>query len=97
MRLQRSVGVSMSDEYNVAAQVKIYVDEPASLPGVKAGVEKVAKVQKFWEEDLGFGIKVLKANLLLMDSEGGMDKIEQNIRNVKGVSEFEVETVTRLV
>ncbi|VVC03236.1 Elongation factor 1-beta [Candidatus Bilamarchaeum dharawalense] len=87
----------MSDEYNVAAQVKIYVDDPASLPSVKAGIEKVTKVQKFWEEDLGFGIKVLKANLLLKDSEGGMDKIEQNIREVKGVSEFEVESVTRLV
>jgi translation elongation factor EF-1beta len=87
----------MSEEYNVAAQVKIYVEDPALLHDVKAGIEKVTKVQKFWEEDLGFGIKVLKANLLLKDSEGGMDKLEGDIRNVKGVSELEVETVTRLV
>jgi translation elongation factor EF-1beta len=87
----------MSDEYNVAAQVKIYLDEPASLESVKVGIEKVTKVQKFWEEDIGFGIKVLKANLLLKDSEGGMDKLEGDIRNVKGVSEMEVESVTRLV
>ncbi|MEW6036316.1 MAG: hypothetical protein AB1529_06900 [Candidatus Micrarchaeota archaeon] len=84
------------DKFNVAAQVKIYVDDPASLPGVKAGIEKLAKVQKFWEEDVGFGIKVLKANLLLTDDEGGMEKLESSIRNLKGVSELEVETVTRV-
>jgi translation elongation factor EF-1beta len=97
MRLLRPIGELMSDEYNVAAQVKIYVDDPDSLPDVRAGIEKVTKVQKFWEEDLGFGIKVLKANLLLKDSEGGMDKLESDIRKVSGVSELEVETVTRLV
>jgi translation elongation factor EF-1beta len=84
------------EKFNVAAQVKIYVDDPASLPDVKAGIEKLAKVQKFWEEDVGFGIKVLKANLLLTDDEGGMEKLESSIRSLKGVSELEVETVTRV-
>lgn len=83
-------------DYNVAAQIKIYVDDPAMLPTVKEGVEKVAKVQRFWEEEVGFGIKVLKATLLLDDSEGGMDRVEQNIRKLANVSEVEVETVTRV-
>ncbi len=84
------------EEFNVAAQVKIYVDDPALLPDVKKSIEKLAKVQRFWEEDIGFGIKVLKANLLLQDSEGGMEKLESGIRNIKGVSELEVEAVTRV-
>jgi translation elongation factor EF-1beta len=84
------------EEFNVAAQIKVYVDDPASLAGVKDGIGKLAKVQKFWEEDVGFGIKVLKANLLLADTEGGMEKLEAAIRNLKGVSELEVETVTRV-
>lgn len=84
------------EELNVAAQIKIYVDDPKAMPGVKAGIEKVAKVQKFWEEDVGFGIKVLKANLLLADSEGGMEKIEEKIRSLEHVSELEVEAVTRV-
>jgi elongation factor 1-beta len=84
------------EELNVAAQIKVYVDDPASMSKVKAGIEKLAKVQKFWEEDVGFGIKVLKANLLLADSEGGMEKLEQEIRSIEGVSELEVETVTRV-
>jgi elongation factor 1-beta len=83
-------------EYNVAAQVKIYLDDPASMAGVKAGIEKVVKVQRFSEEDVGFGIKILKATLLLMDSEGAMDKLEEKIRAVEGVSEIEVEEVGRM-
>jgi translation elongation factor EF-1beta len=39
---------------------------------------------------------VLKANLLLVDSEGGLDKIEEKIRKLGNVSEVEVETVTRV-
>jgi len=83
-------------EYNVAAQIKIYVDDPSQFAGVKSGLEKIAKVQKSWEEDVGFGIKVLKANLLLDDSKGGMDQVEEKIRKLQGVSEVEVEAVTRV-
>jgi translation elongation factor EF-1beta len=83
-------------ELNVAAQIKVYVDDPASVEGVKAGIEKLVKVQRFWEEDIGFGIKVLKANLLMADDEGGMEKLETGIRKLKGVSELEVENVSRV-
>ena len=75
------------EEYNVAAQVKIYLDDPSQMERVKGDLDKVAKVNKTWEEDVGFGIKVLKVNLLLKDSEGGMDQLEGKIRNIKNVSE----------
>ncbi|MFH0884355.1 MAG: elongation factor 1-beta [Candidatus Micrarchaeota archaeon] len=84
------------EEYNVAARLKIYLDGPASLDGVKSGIEKLTKVQRFWEEDVGFGIKVLKVNILMKDSEGGMEALESSIRNIKGVSELEVEEVGRV-
>ncbi len=84
------------EELNVAAQIKVYVDSPDDMASVKKGIEKLAKVNKMWEEDVGFGIKALKANLLLSDAEGGMEKLEASIRKLKGVSEFEVETVTRV-
>jgi elongation factor 1-beta len=84
------------EEYNVAAQVKIYLDDPSGMETVKKDLGKISKVNKTWEEDVGFGIKVLKANLLLNDSEGGMDQLEGKIRKIKNVSEVEVETVTRV-
>jgi elongation factor 1-beta len=95
MRLHGAIGVLMT-EYNVAAQVKIYIDDQSAMPAVKSGLEKIAKVNKLWEEDVGFGIKVLKANLLLDDSEGGMEALEEKIRKLGNVSEVEVETVTRV-
>jgi translation elongation factor EF-1beta len=84
------------EEFNVAAQIKIYVDDPSSMDGVKKDIEKLAKVQRFWEEDVGFGIKVLKASILMKDSEGGMETLETSIRKIKGVSELEVEEVGRV-
>lgn len=84
------------EEFNVAAQVKIYLDDPSQMERVKKDIDKIAKVNKVWEEDVGFGIKVLKVNLLLNDSEGGMDQLEGKIREIKNVSEVEVEAVTRV-
>ncbi len=84
------------EELNVAAQLKIYIDDPKNYDNVKSNVAKIAKVQKSWEEDIGFGIKILKVNLLMSDSEGEMDSVEKKIREVEHVSEVEVETITRV-
>jgi translation elongation factor EF-1beta len=86
----------MKNELNVAARLKIYVDDQSKMDAVKKDIEKLVTVQRFWEEDVGFGIKVLKANVMLMDSEGGMEKLEAGIRNISGVSEMEVEEVGRV-
>lgn len=83
-------------EYNVAADVKIYLSDPAKMDTVKSEIEKVVKVQQFKEEELGFGIKVLKATLLLNDEEGGMDAAEKKIKEIESVSQIEVENVTRI-
>jgi len=84
------------EEYNVAAQIKVYVEDPAAMDSVKAEIEKLVKVQRFWEEDVGFGIKVLKATLLMVDAEGGMEKLEEKIRSLDNVSQVEVESVSRV-
>jgi len=83
-------------EYNVAADIKVYLDDPSKMDAVKKSIENIAKVQRLWEEDVGFGIKVLKATLLLKDDEGGMDALEAKIRKIESVSEMEVENVTRI-
>jgi len=84
------------EELNVAAQIKIYVDDPAALESVKSGIENIAKVQRATEEELAFGIKVLRVNLLLADSEGGMDQIEEKIKALEHVTQVEVEEVGRV-
>jgi len=95
VRFYWSLGVLMGD-YNVAAQIKIYVEDQSAMDSIKDGVNQIAKVQNFSEEDVGFGIKVLKVTLLLMDSEGGMDEIEEKIKAIDKVSQVEVESVSRV-
>ncbi|MFH1394360.1 MAG: elongation factor 1-beta [Candidatus Micrarchaeota archaeon] len=83
-------------ELNVSATLKIFVDNPAKMDAVKAAIEQVVKVQKFDEMDVGFGIKALKAYVLMADDEGGMDKLESQIKEIDGVSQMEVEEVGRI-
>ena len=83
-------------EYNVSATLKIFVEDPAKMEAVKAEIEKMVKVQKFDEVDVGFGIKALKAYILMADSEGGMDEVESKIKGIDGVSQMEVEEVGRI-
>ncbi|NYZ77365.1 hypothetical protein H0O02_03555 [Candidatus Micrarchaeota archaeon] len=83
-------------EYNVAAKIKIYVDEPAAIEKVKKAIGKLAKVQNAVEEDVGFGIKTLKITVLFDDSKGGTDALEEKIRALEHVSQTEVESVTRI-
>jgi translation elongation factor aEF-1 beta len=83
-------------EYNVVAHLKVYVEDPSAMDTVKAEIEKLCKVQAFNEEDVGFGIKALKVNLLMADSEGGMDQLEDKIKGIEKVSQVEVESVGRV-
>ena len=83
-------------EFDVAADVKIFVEAPKHLESVKKAVQKIAKVKQIKEEELGFGIKFLRVTLLLADSDGGMDQLEAKMMKIPNVSQVEVETVTRV-
>ena len=83
-------------EYNVAAQIKISVDSPEALEDVKKSLGEITKVDKSWEEDVGFGIKMLKAVILMNDAEGGMSEMEEKIRKIPHVKQVEVESVSRI-
>jgi elongation factor 1-beta len=53
-------------------------------------------IKKTEIEDIGFGIKALRLNLVLPDEAGGTDLVEETIRGVKGVSDVQVEFCSRL-
>ena len=53
-------------------------------------------IKKVEVEDIGFGIKALRLNLVLPDEAGGTDLVEETIRKVQGVSDVQVEFCRRL-
>ena len=83
-------------EYNVAAQIKVYVDDPTAIGKVKEEVGKLAKVQEASEQDVGFGIKALMLTVLFDDSQGGTEELEEKIKAIEHVSQTEVVGVNRL-
>lgn len=86
----------MSSEYNVIANFKVYVDDPKKISDVKKKIESISKVYKFVEEDVGFGIKILRSFLMFKDDEGGIDQMEEKIRSIEGVSETQLDDVSRI-
>ena len=91
LRVRGSLGEWMG---NVAASFKIYPDDPKANDRIKDAVGKFAHIQYAKEEEVGFGIKILRLTILLDDSRGGTEKVEDKIRSIPHVSQVEVEQVT---
>jgi len=77
----------------VALELKIMPESPeVDLEKIKAEISKKIKIQDSKIEPIAFGLKSLKILVVVPDKETG--DIEGKIREIKGVSEVETESVT---
>jgi len=85
----------------VIATIKLYPEDV--IIGVNEVKEAVVKalpkdveVYKFVEEPIAYGLVALIAHLILPETEGQIDQVENVLKSVKGVGQIEVQMVRRI-
>jgi translation elongation factor EF-1beta len=81
---------------DVAATYKIFVEDMEKFNEVKVEVQKL-NPKAMVEEELGFGIKTIKAVFIIGDEGGLLDKLEASLSAIKGVSEIKAEEMGRML
>jgi len=63
---------------------------------IKEGLPEEAEVYKFAEEPIAFGLNALLVHIVMPENiSGEMDKVEDAVKNTKGVSQIEILMVHR--
>ena len=78
---------------NVAIKLKIMPESAdTNLERIKEEISKKLEIKDSKIEPIAFGLSALK--ILIIATDEGTEKIEKEIKNIEGVSEVEVESVT---
>jgi elongation factor 1-beta len=80
---------------DVAIILKIMPDSPeVDLEALKAAIRGAVPVQDLVEEPIGFGLSAIKVAVVVPDSEGAPDRVEESLRGLEGVGSAEIVSLT---
>ncbi len=79
---------------DVIVTYRIMPEDPKELENIRKELEKL-KPQKLEEEPIAFGLSAFKFIKIIPDAEGEIDKLEKELKGIKGVQDIENIGVTR--
>ena len=81
---------------DVIIVMKVMPESPEiDLKALAASIrEVVPETKDIQEEPIGFGLSSLKVLVIVPDSEGATEKVEESIRGLKNVASAEITDVT---